>query len=263
MIDHSGRYLLSHGRLLLRITRSEVASRYAGSLLGIGWYVLTPALLLATYSTVYLLIFKIKVPGLSPAAYVLYIFAGLVPYLTLAEGLSAGVASVVVNKGVLSNTVFPIDLAAPKSILLAQGPMVVGMIVTVGGVWLTAGPHTSMLLLPVLWLLFMASLIGVSWTLSLLNLIFRDLQNIIGVILMVLMFISPIAYTPTMVPLGLRPLIQANPFAYFVISFQRVIVLGEAPTTNDWVVITAIALFCFIAGGWFFARAKRVLIDYV
>src|SRR6478672_5904565 len=70
--------------LLLRTARTELATRYAGSLLGIGWIVLTPALLLGVYGVVYLEVFKVRGPNMSSSQFILYIFAGLVPYLVTA-----------------------------------------------------------------------------------------------------------------------------------------------------------------------------------
>ena len=53
----------------------------------------------------------------------IFIFSGLVPYLMTAEALVAGVTSVIANKSVLSNTVFPIDLTPVKAVLTSQATM--------------------------------------------------------------------------------------------------------------------------------------------
>lgn len=121
--NHSGWFMWSHRRLLARVTRGELSARYAGSLLGPLWAVIAPALILAVYAVVYMQIFRVRVPGLDSAGYVLYVFAGLVPYLACAEAVSTGVSSVITNKSVLNNTVFPIDLAPVKAVLLSQTTM--------------------------------------------------------------------------------------------------------------------------------------------
>jgi homopolymeric O-antigen transport system permease protein len=260
---HSARFLLSHRQLLIRVTSSELRARYAGSIFGIGWFVIAPVLLLSTYALVYLEILRVQVPGLSSESYVLYIFAGLVPYLATAEALSLGVGSVIANKAVLSNTVFPIDLAPPKAVLLSQGTMAVGLAITVVGAVLVGAAQWSVVFVPLIWLLQLASLIGLTWILSLLNVVFRDLQNLIGILLFMLLIVSPIAYTSEMVPSTLRPLIVLNPFAYFVVAYQKVIVLGVAPSVRELVVLLISGVGLFLVGGWFFGRAKALLIDYV
>lgn len=256
-------YLHSHRRLLWRVTKTEVQARYAGSYLGLGWAFLGPFLILAIYALVYLEIFRIRVENLSSTEYVVYIFTGLVPYLMTAEALSAGVQSVIANKAVLNNTVFPIDLTPVKAVLGAQVTMVVGMTVVLIGAVATGNVHRTVAVLPLIWLLNVAWLIGITWLISLLNVVFRDLQNLIASILMIMFVISPIAFTPDMVPDNLRILLAFNPFAYFVVAYQQVIMLGIWPSPEHTVALVLMSIGSLLLGSWFFFRAKSVIIDYV
>ena len=151
--DGSARYLKSHRGLLWRITRNELRARYAGSHLGNVWVVLAPALLLVVYAVTYVAILRIRLAGLTPAEYVIFIFSGLVPYLMTAEALSAESTSVLTNKSVLNNTVFPIDLAPVKAVLTAQATMVVGMAATLVGAVAIGTFSWTVVLLPAIWLL--------------------------------------------------------------------------------------------------------------
>jgi lipopolysaccharide transport system permease protein len=259
----SARYLASHRSLLWRLTRNEFRARYAGSHLGNFWVFLAPVLLLVVYAITYVAILRIRLAGLSSWEYVIFIFSGLVPYLMTAESLSNGVTSVIANKAVLSNTVFPIDLTPVKAVLTSQATMVVGMAVTITGAAFVGTLHWTIVLLPVIWLLNVMALIGLNWFLSLLNVIFRDIQNFLTPILMMMLIISPIAYTPEIVPDSLRLLILLNPFAYFVVAYQQVIVLGLTPGPLHALALVLIAVVPFVVGSWFFATAKRVIVDYV
>ena len=260
---HSASYLITHFPLLWRVARTEIRGRYAGSLLGAGWAFLTPLLTLVIYAVVYSVIFKIRVPGLSTAQYVVYIFSGLVPYLMTSEAVSGGVSSVVSSKSVWTNTVFPVDLAPAKAVLISQVPMAVGMtLILVMLLGLGALPWTA-ILLPVIWILHVCALLGLLWTLALLNLVFRDLQAVMGLALMLLLIASPIAYTPEMVPPRLQIFLLLNPFAYFVRAYQHILVLGRLPDGLTIGVVSGGSLLLFLAGGRFFARAKTALLDYV
>src|SRR5262245_8501662 len=159
-VSHSGRYLLTHRRILLRVTRNELVSRYAGSVLGVGWALLTPLAIISIYAVVYLVIFRVQAPGLTPGQYVVFIFAGLVPFLMTSEALGSGVGSVITNKAVLSNTVFPIDLAPPKAVLLSQVQMVVGMTAILLVTPFVAPVSWTISLLPVVWILHVMALTG-------------------------------------------------------------------------------------------------------
>lgn len=253
-----------HWRLLLRLTHHDLQMRYAGSLLGLTWIFLGPLLILAVYSVVYLEIFKVRGNTVfGGPSYVIYIFCGLVPYLTTAQALSFGVQSVVTNKAILNNTVFPIDLTPVKAALSAQGVMLAGVPLLVTGSALTGHAHVTLVALPFVWALSVLWLIGVNWVIGILNVLFRDLQNLLTVILMILLVASPFAYTPSMVPHALKLLLILNPFAYFVIAYQQVIMLGQIPDAWHLSVLIVMPILTFLFGSWFFAKVKGVAVDYV
>jgi lipopolysaccharide transport system permease protein len=261
----SARYIRSHWRLLLRVTGQDLRLRHAGSLLGLTWVALGPLLILGVYALVYLEVFKVRTNlfHLSGPAYVIYIFCGLVPYLAVAEALGRGVGSVVTNKAVLNNTVYPIDLTPVQAALGAQTVLGVGMPLVIAGAILTGHGHPTIAAVPVVWALMFIWLVGVNWILSMLNVAFRDLQNLITVILMVLLVASPFAYATSQVPPAVRLIVYLNPFAYFVIAYQQLIVLGQVPDAWHSVVLVLMPLATFALGSWFFSRAKGALLDYV
>ena len=261
----SARYLRSHWRLLLRVTGQDLRLRHAGSLLGLGWVALGPLLILGVYSLVYLEVFKVRTHlfHFSGPEFVIFIFCGLVPYLAVAEALGRGVGSVVTNKAVLNNTVYPIDLTPVQAALGAQAILVVGFPLVIAGAMLTGHAYVTMLAVPVVWALMFVWLVGVNWVLSMLNVAFRDLQNLITVILMVLLVASPFAYTTEQLPPAVRLIVYLNPFAYFVIGFQQLIMLGQIPDAWHAAVLVLMPIATFALGSWFFSKAKGVLLDYV
>lgn len=261
----SARYIRSHWRLLLRVTGQELRLRHAGSVLGIGWVAIGPLLILGVYSLIYLEVFKVRqnALNLTGPAYVIFIFCGLVPYLAVAEAIGRGVGSVVTNKAVLNNTVYPIDLTPVQAALGAQAILVVGMPLVIVGAALTGHAHPTMAAVPIVWALMLIWLIGVDWILAMLNVAFRDLQNLIAVILMVLLVASPFAYTVAQLPPAVRLIVYLNPFAYFVVAFQDLIMLGRLPDAWHTAVLVLMSIGTFVLGSWFFSKAKTVLLDYV
>jgi lipopolysaccharide transport system permease protein len=263
-VRHSAVYLVTHAPLLGRVTRTELRARYAGTLLGPAWALLGPLILLGLYAVTYTMILRVQVGGFEPTQYVLFIFAGLVPFLATAEALNQGVSSVLANKSLLSNTVFPIDLAPVKAVLLAQVPLAVGMaLVLAGGAVFGGGVPWTAVLLPAVWILHAVTLVGLCWFLALFNVVLRDLQMLMAAALLALLVISPIAYTRDMVPDGLKFLVDLNPFAYFVVAYQKVLVLGQVPGVGEWAVMAAVAGLSFAAGGRFFAALKKAIVDHV
>ena len=261
--EHSSVHLLRNRTVLWNVSRNELRARYAGSLLGVAWTMLAPLSLLAIYATVYIVILRVSIPSLGPVQYAIFIFAGLVPFMMNAEALSAGVSSVLANASVLNNTVFPIDLVPVKAVLLSQAVMVAGMSVVLVGA-LTAGLLSwTAILLPVIWILHVIALVGLSWCLSLLTIVVRDMSYAVTLLIAALYVLSPIAYTREMVPPALAPLIWLNPLAYYIMSYQDVLVRGRIPAFAQIIAMLAISSVLFGLGGWFFSRAKRVMVDYL
>ena len=82
------------------------------------------------------------------------------PFLATSEALVTGVGAVVANKSALSNTVFPIDLAPAKAVLLSQITMVVGFAVITMALAVTGRLSWTMLLVPIVWVLHVLALFG-------------------------------------------------------------------------------------------------------
>src|SRR5207244_4901327 len=94
--------------------------KYAGSILGMLWYPLYSALLLGSYCFVYLVVFRVRYRELGTYDFVLFVFAGLIPYLGFSEAVSTGLGSVKQNLALLRNAVFPIEFVPVKHVLAAM-----------------------------------------------------------------------------------------------------------------------------------------------
>jgi lipopolysaccharide transport system permease protein len=259
----SVRLLFDHRGLLWRVTRRDLAARYAGSGLGIAWAVLYPAMVLGVYALLYIGILKIQLLGLTPVQYVLYMFSGLVPFLACSEAVMSGVGAISANRHVLNSTTFPIALAPAKVVLASQVTMAAGFTLILLTATATGNLHRTMVLLPVLWLAQAMALLGLLWVLSLVNVVLRDLQLLAGAGMLILLLASPIAYSPDMVPPGLALMVRLNPFAWLVVAYQQVTVLGEWPSAGALVAIVGGSALVLVAGGSFFSRVKTVLVDHV
>jgi lipopolysaccharide transport system permease protein len=259
----SADYIWSHRGLLWKSTRNEIRLRYAGSILGVTWVVLAPALLLTVYGLIYLAVFKVRTPGLGSAVYVLYIFAGLIPFLMTAEALTQGATSLVNNPSLLASTVFPIDLAPVRAVLTTLPPLFFGTTVVIIGAAATGRVGWSLVLLPPLIVLHLLALIGMAWFLSLVTVVARDVQYAIAVLILVLLVASPIAYTLRMLHGGVRLIFYLNPLGWFILAYQEILVLDQSPSPLHWAGLVVVGLVLFLVGSRFFAWAKGMAMDYV
>lgn len=256
-------FLYKYRKLLWQTTKSDIRTKYAGSLLGLVWLFLYPLLLLGAYAAVYIFIFKVKFQLFNSNEYVLLIFCGLIPFIGFSEALGNGVSSVVSNSSLIKNTMFPIELVPVKAVFVSQTTQVAGTILLLIGL-LSFGKWTALLPLFVfIWVFQILFTLGLIWILSSVNVYARDLQSIIGVLILFLMMISPIAYTVDMIPEYLRPFLSLNPIYYLTVSNQNILMLGKLPPTSTFITLACFSLATFVLGYWFFKKMKRVFIDNV
>lgn len=254
--------LLRHRRILLATTAADIKGRYAGTVLGLAWTALYPLVFLALYAVVYTMIFRIRLGSGATMEYVLVIFAGLVPFLGFAEALGKGVGSVVSNKSLIKNTLFPVDLLPVKAVLSSSVTMLIGLCLLLGVLWGRGEFRASQLLVPLVVVMQLVFTIGVIWILAALNVFLRDLGLMVSVLILFLMLVSPIAYTVDMVPEELRPFMYLNPL-YFLIELYRACLLNGAIPLPSMAVFATVGLSVFWAGHHVFSRLKDVFIEYV
>lgn len=241
----------------------DIRQRYVGSALGIAWAVLFPAMQLSIYAGLYTIVFKIKPPDLNTWAYVVLVFAGMIPLMAFNEALTASTNSLSSSKSLLLNTIFPAELIPIRAALAAHVPSIAGLFITLTAALIIGrASWLAVALIPFLWILVLMFATGLGWILSLLSLVVRDIQHGLGIIIMLLFMLSPFAYTPAMMPEGLRPIIYFNPLSYFVLCFQQVICYDRLPDVRTAVGAVALAFITFFIGFTFFRRTKNVFFDY-
>lgn len=81
------------------------------------------------------------------------IFAGLIPFLGFSEGLGLGVGSVVANKTLIKNTLFPIELIPVKGVLVGSLTMLMGLLLLQGTLWARGTVHPSQMLIPLIFII--------------------------------------------------------------------------------------------------------------
>lgn len=255
------RSIHTHFFLLKNTIRTEIIQKYAGSIIGLAWVVLYPIILFCIYSALYLFIFRVKPVEMTTNMYVVYIMSGLLPFLGFSEGLSSGTTSLSSKKSLLLNTVYPSEFIPLQAVVSSHMTLFIGVfLLIIANMVLLQSLSWVVIFIPYLILLQLMLTIGIVWVLSILNLLIKDIQQSLSFIIMLLMIMSPIAYTPLMVPAILKPLLYLNPFSYYVWSYQELFVSGVV--TYHILIATFISSFSFMVGYMFYSKTKKVFYDF-
>jgi lipopolysaccharide transport system permease protein len=259
---HELKLILENRRLLMSITRVELRKKYAGSVLGLGWVFLQPALLLSVYLFIYLIVFDVRFPGFSTFDYVLYVFCGLVPYLGFMEALTTGGLSIRQNIHLVKNVMLPIDLVPVRTVIVGMTSQFVSLAIVVvmlaGSGDLT--PH--ILWLPVVVLLQLLLLVGLTWILSGITVALPDVTYFVNLFVFLLMFLSPIGFRVEMVPPNFTWVVHLNPVHYMIEVYRDSMLNGTWPEPLHAAIFAGGSLLAFVIGATFFRAFKGVLVDY-
>lgn len=246
--------------LLWRGVKVEVRVQHAGTVLGLAWIILGPFLLLTLYTVIYAVIFNVRMPNLSRAEYILNVFSGLVLFLAFSQAMSASTNALNREKKLIFSN-FPAEFIPTKAIIVSYLVLLPATFFVIIGDVVLSTPSWHLLLLPIVALLQLMFSIGLGCLLSLLGLVMRDINFLIQYIVIALLVITPISYTPDMVPAGLKPFFYLNPLFYYVSANQHLILLNTLPPMIEIVLGTALSIIMFITGLWLFKRARIAMMD--
>ncbi len=255
--------IMDYRKILFSTTFQEIKKKYAGSVLGMAWLVLYPLLFLGAYTLVYALIFKVTYPGMTTIEYICLIFSGLILYLGFNESVVSATQSVVANAGLIKNTMFPIELVPVRAVLCGQTTQASGMLIILVALLFIGRISPFVPLIIFVWILQIMMELGISWILASVNVIIRDTQSVIAILMLMLMMVSPIAYPVSMIPEKLRPFVMMNPIFCFIISSQKILIEGSIPDLYAIVGMIAWGVIPFVLGYRFFIKLKGVFVDNV
>jgi len=249
-------------RIVFLTTFIELKKRHAGSILGMAWIVLYPALLLSMYMFIYLAVFKVRVSGItSPFEYSFFVLAGIIPYLGFAEVLNGSVLLLSQNRHLITNVIVPVEILPVRLVCIALVSQAVSLIILMTMLLINGKFTIYWLWLPIMLGLQFLFLAGLAYIFAALGVLMRDLSQLMAILTLFLLFISPVGYTREMVPAALQFVLYFNPVFYLVETFREPLLHGRLPDLNLLLIYTALSFGLFTLGSIMFKKALHTLSD--
>jgi len=264
--------------LLATLVQRELKARYRGSVLGFLWSLVTPLILLAVYTFVFSFIFQPRLSGADP--YPLFLMSGLFSWIWIATSLQEGTVSLSASAGLIRKAVFPIEVLPMVSVLSNLVHLLLAVPVLAAG--LALGRYLGFpvggwgaLAFPVILVLQILVLGGLSLALSALNVHFKDVKDIVANLLALLFYLTPVIYTLEGISFpdvgwaqALGRVVTAlvrwcNPFTPFTEATQEALFRGHWPELGIWIHMAAWSLGCWVIGIWIFDRLRDSLVEAV
>jgi lipopolysaccharide transport system permease protein len=246
--------------LTFQFTRREIQGRYKGSHLGLLWALINPLLMLAVYTFVFHYLYHAG-GNQGIFAYAINMYAGMIAYNIFSESVTRAPTVITQNPNYVKKVVFPLEILPLSLIGSALFHALLSTVILLLAA--LAPPHWTLIYLPVVLLPLVLLTAGLSWFLAALGVFLRDIGHVIGVLVTLLFFLTPITY-PASVLHGLpAKLMRFNLMADFVEDFRRVVVTGQPPRWDILGLTTIACLIVALAGYAWFMTFKRAFADVI
>ena len=218
--------------LIRSLLKREIIGRYRGSVFGLLWSFLNPVLMLMVYTFVFSVVFKAKWGDGSDSnlEFALILFAGLIIFNLFSDAISRSTSLIINNVNYVKKVVFPLEILPWVNLGASLFHFVIS-----AGVWLAAYflfygiPHLTVFLLPLIILPFLFLLVGFTYFLSALGVYLRDISHLIGLIITIMLFMSPIFYPISALPEKLHIFFLLNPLTPIIEMTRNIMYFGDAP----------------------------------
>ncbi|WP_414526891.1 ABC transporter permease [Nodularia chucula] len=253
--------------LLRTLVRRDLEGKYKGSILGNLWPLVNQLSQLLIYTYVFSIVLRVKLTistlPESNFTFGLWLFAGLLPWIAFSGGLMQSAGSVVAQPNLVKKVVFPLGLLPLVSILSTFIESAFGLILLIVFVAVnTQTLHTTLALLPLVWLTQLLLTAGLGYLAAGLTVFLRDIPQTLGVALNIWMYLTPIIYPASSIPEEWRNWVfWLNPLTAIAEVYRDLILVGEVQHWGEWGVATGISLIIFCFGFAVYKRLRPAFAD--
>ena len=256
--------LIAHRELIWAMTKREIVGRYRGSILGVAWSFFHPILMLTVYTFVFSVAFKARWAGGSESKteFALLLFTGMIIHGLFAECVARAPALILGNVNYVKKVVFPLEILP----CVALGAALFHMAISIGVllafyVVINHSIQWTVIFLPLVIAPLIIVTLGVSWFLASLGVFLRDTGQIIGVVLTMMMFVSPVFYPVSALPENYQIFIMLNPLTFIMEQARDVVIWGKLPNWYGLLIYTGASLVVAKLGFAWFQKTRKWFAD--
>lgn len=253
-----------HLFLLRELVKRDFQGRYAGSALGLVWSFLQPLWMLLLFTFVFSTVMKISLAGARTGHFAVFLFSGLLPWMAVQEGVSRASTAVTDNANLVKKLRFPAEILVLAVVLAALLHEAIAALIFLGvlgflGELTWGGLPLLLLALP----LQLALTLGLGLLLGAVNVFFRDIAQVLGMLFTGWFYLTPIVYPAAAVPARFRGWIALNPLTALVELYRQSFLGGRPALVPGTGVLALAAAVLLCAGFLLFRRLKAAFVDEI
>lgn len=245
--------LYNYREMLKNLVIRDLRTRYKESILGFLWTLINPLLMLLIYTIVFKTIMRMDIEN-----YSIFLFSGLLAWQFHQTVISTNTSVIVNNSNLIKKVFFPSEILPLSSTLAGTINYLLCLIVLFAamlyvGVDITA----NVLYFPVILIIQMIFILGLSLMLAGLTVFFRDLEHIIGILMMAWFYMTPIFYPLSMVPEKYKNIFLLNPMTHIEQSYRQIFYYGSPPEFKTLFICLLNSIIFLMVGLFVFSKCKK------
>jgi lipopolysaccharide transport system permease protein len=250
--------LFRYRGLIQTLVARDLKARYRGSVLGFFWSFVNPLLLLLIYNFVFTKVL-VGLHSKEMEPYALFMFCGILPWTWFSSSLLESSNTLIAGGNLIKKVLFPAEVLPIVTVLANMVHFFFGLPILVFFLIYYQRPVDPLELLwfPVIVLVQLVLTTGLALLLSAMTVHFRDLKDLIGNVLTLWFFATPIIYPMLEAPQNIRWWLNLNPMTHIMISYQEVLFFPGPHGHWRWLVtLGAASVVVFLVGYFVFDRLR-------
>jgi len=263
-VSDTSKNFFIYRNLLIHMVIREIKGRFAGSSVGLLWSFIHPLIMLLVFLFVFVYIFKLRLPeysGSTGAA--IYLMSGLFPWLAMAEGILRSTSSLIENANLIQKSVFPIEILPAKAVIAAFTSHGIAILILALYMIITKQNYQLLIYLPVVIIFQAVFTIGIGFIFASLSVFFRDIIQILQLVIGFWIYITPILYPISMLPEWARSVMYINPVYPFVSIYQSLFLNGKVGDYKMIILLLMWTTVFYLVGAFVFSKLKREFADWL
>ncbi len=249
--------------LLWSMTGRNIRSQYKQSILGYAWIFVNPLMQMLVLTFVFSTILRIG-RDVIPYPFPLFLFVALLPWMFFSNALSSATDSISGSASLVTKVYFPREILVTAAVFSKIVDLLFGLLILLGlMVFYNEYPSWTAVWVPAIFAIQLLFTIGLALPLAALNLFFHDVRYLVGVVLLVWFYITPVIYPVEMVPDRYKVLFDLNPLSLVLNAYRRVLLDGTSPGWDRMLLGIAGALLAFLLGYYLFKRMEAGFADRI
>ncbi len=245
--------IYQYRELLKTNVKKEIRGRYKNSILGVMWSFLNPLLQLVVYSVIFGALL-----ASGDKTYHIYICVALIPWTYFTTAITQASFTIIGNGDIIKKVYFPREILPISVVTSGAVNFIISTIIILAFVIFSGiGLSWYLLLYPFVLLVQYVLLLGISFIVSSITVYFRDLEHIIGIILLAAFYGTPIVYKLEQLPANLQVLMQLNPMTHIINGYRDIFYYQQMPNIKVLLMLLGISVILTVIGYFIFKKLQK------